>query len=435
MSAQQHSWERRLLAWAAEGLEYDPPVQTPMRDARHLDRAYAYCDKIACEQGRTFYKASELLPDEKRRAVRALYAFCRITDDMIDRAGDEPEAALATWKQRSLVAPPEPDDLVVLAWADTRARYRIPTAYAEQLIDGVARDLTTTRYTSFDDLAAYCYGVASTVGLLSMHIIGFAGREAIPYAVKLGVALQITNILRDVREDWAAGRVYLPQDELAAFGLSDADIGKFSTAGFHDEGGAANRWRASCVFRSSTTVDSTTRQCRGSPGSIPPAGSQSLRPPGCLRDVLEVIAGRDGDVFTRQPHPDRTALPRAIRLWWQLSRRLPAAEAVASVVLAAWGGARPYPGAAGVAPNWDGHGPMMGANGRGWVGPSGGMMGAGGGSMMSGSMMGGGVWLAGDGVRVDTITQARARATQAAAVSGLMSRCTASLYDFPRTSL
>ena len=82
MSAQQHPWERRLLAWAAEGLEYDPPVQGPMRDARHLDRAYVYCDKIAREQGRTFYKASGLLPDEKRRAVRALYAFCRITDDI-----------------------------------------------------------------------------------------------------------------------------------------------------------------------------------------------------------------------------------------------------------------------------------------------------------------------------------------------------------------
>ena len=104
MSAQQHPWERRLLAWAAEGLEYDPPVQAPVRDARLLDRAYAYCDKIAREQGRTFYKASGLLPDEKRRAVRALYAFCRITDDIIDRAGDEPEAALAAWKQRSLVA-------------------------------------------------------------------------------------------------------------------------------------------------------------------------------------------------------------------------------------------------------------------------------------------------------------------------------------------
>jgi len=207
MSAQQHPWERRLLAWAAEGLEHEPSVQVPMRDARLLDQAYAYCDEIAREQGRTFYKASGLLPDEKRRAVRALYAFCRITDDIIDRAGDEPEAALAAWKERVLVAAPVLDDPVALAWADTRARYHIPTPFAEQLIDGVTRDLATTRYASFDNLAAYCYGVASTVGLLSIHIIGFAGREAIPYAVKLGVALQLTNILRDVREDWAAGRV------------------------------------------------------------------------------------------------------------------------------------------------------------------------------------------------------------------------------------
>ena len=323
MSAQQHPWERRLLAWAAEGLEYDPPVRGPMRDARHLDRAYAYCDKIAREQGRTFYKASGLLPDEKRRAVRALYAFCRITDDMIDRAGDEPEAALATWKQRSLVAPPEPDDLVVLAWADARARYRIPTAYAEQLIDGVARDLTTTRYTSFDDLAAYCYGVASTVGLLSMHIIGFAGREAIPYAVKLGVALQITNILRDVGEDWAAGRVYLPQDELAAFGLSDADIGKFSTAGFHDEGGAADRWRAFMRFQVERNRQLYNEAVPGI-AWLDPAGRFAIAAAaGLYRDILEVIAGRGGDVFTQRAAPRTcTALPRAIRLWWQ-SRRLP----------------------------------------------------------------------------------------------------------------
>ena len=105
MSAQQHPWERRLLAWAAEGLEHEAPAQAPMRDTRLLDQAYAYCDKIARQQGRTFYKASGLLPDVKRRAVRALYAFCRITDDIVDRAGDEPEAALAAWKQRSLFAP------------------------------------------------------------------------------------------------------------------------------------------------------------------------------------------------------------------------------------------------------------------------------------------------------------------------------------------
>jgi 15-cis-phytoene synthase len=331
MSAQQYPWERRLLAWAAEGLEYGPSVQAPIRDARLLDRAYAYCDGIAREQGRTFYKASRLLPDEKRRAVRALYAFCRITDDIIDRAGNEPEAALAAWKQRSLVAPPEPDDLVVLAWADARARYRIPTAYAEQLIDGVARDLTTTCYASFDDLAAYCYGVASTVGLLTMHIIGFAGREAIPYAVKLGVALQLTNILRDVREDWAAGRVYLPQDELAAFGLDDADINRLSTAGLHHKGSAADRWRAFMRFQVERN-----RQIYGeaTPGIawLDPAGRLAIAAAaGLYRDILERIAARDGDVFSQRAKPQTpTALPRAVGLWWR-SQRPPVPQRTAVV--------------------------------------------------------------------------------------------------------
>ncbi len=333
MSAQQHPWERRLLAWAAEGLAYGPPVQAPMRDARLLDQAYAHCDKIAREQGRTFYKASGLLPDEKRRAARALYAFCRITDDIIDRAGDEPAAALTAWKQRSLVSPPlaaaplaaaplaaapSPDDLVVLAWSDTRARYHIPTSYAEQLIDGVARDLTTTRYACFDDLAAYCYGVASTVGLLSMHIIGFAGREAIPYAVKLGVTLQLTNILRDVREDWTAGRVYLPQDELAAFGLSDADISALSTAGCRGEDGVTDRWRAFMRFqieRNRQLYDEATLGIAW----LDPAGRFAIAAAaGLYRDILEVIAARDGDVFSQRAKPrTRTALPRAVGLWWR----------------------------------------------------------------------------------------------------------------------
>jgi 15-cis-phytoene synthase len=332
MSAQQHPWERRLLAWAAEGLEYGPPVQIPVRDARLLDQAYAYCDEIAREQGRTFYKASGLLPHEKRRAVRALYAFCRITDDIIDRAGDNREAALAIWKQRSLVAPPEPDDLVVLAWADTRARYRIPTAYAEQLIDGVARDLTTTRYASFDDLAAYCYGVASTVGLLSMHIIGFAGREAIPYAVKLGVALQITNILRDVREDWAAGRVYLPQEELAAFGLSDADISALSMVGFRGDDGVTDRWRAFMRFQ---TERNRQLYVEAIPGIawLDPAGRFAIAAAaGLYRDILETIWARDGDVFSQRARPrTRTALPRAAGLWWRSQRPpVPQKKAVVS---------------------------------------------------------------------------------------------------------
>jgi phytoene synthase len=169
--------------------------------------------------------ASSLLPVEKRRAVRALYAFCRVTDDIVDEHPDSAVTELQEWRHHAFAWEPPADDLVAAAWADTRARYHIPVRYAEQLIEGVARDLTQTRYETFADLATYSYGVASTVGLMSMHITGYSGPEAIPYAIKLGLALQMTNILRDVAEDWERGRVYLPQDELAAFGLSDSTIG------------------------------------------------------------------------------------------------------------------------------------------------------------------------------------------------------------------
>ena len=195
-------------------------------------------------------------------------------------------------------------------------RHHIPTSYAEQLIDGVARDLTTTRYASFDDLAAYCYGVASTVGLLSMHIIGFAGREAIPYAVKLGVALQLTNILRDVREDWAAGRVYLPQEELAAFGLNDADISALSTTGFRGEDGVTERWRG--IHALSDRTEPPALQRSG-------AGDRLARPRRPFRDRRRIrVVSRhpgdhrgacDGDVFSQRAKPrTRTALPRVVRV-------------------------------------------------------------------------------------------------------------------------
>lgn len=113
---------------------------------------------------------------------------------------------------------------VALAWADTRMNYNIPSGYAQQLIDGVARDMTQIRYSTFAELADYSYGVASTVGLMAMHIIGFKNEEAIPYAVRLGVALQLTNILRDVGEDWRNGRLYLPLEELERFGISEEQI-------------------------------------------------------------------------------------------------------------------------------------------------------------------------------------------------------------------
>jgi len=142
-----------------------------------------------------------------------------------DASPDEKDAQLAAWRFRAMTASPGHDDLVALAWADTRLRYDIPYTYCKQLIDGVARDLHQHRYESFDDLATYCYGVASTVGLMMLRIIGtapgFTEEEVVPYAIKMGLALQITNILRDVGEDWQAGRVYLPANELRAWGLSE----------------------------------------------------------------------------------------------------------------------------------------------------------------------------------------------------------------------
>jgi phytoene synthase len=189
------------------------------------------CEAIIAEHGKTFNLATSLLPPARRRAMRALYAFCRIADNIVDdsdEAVEVREARLEAWRYKSITASPPHDDLVAVAWADSRLRYKIPYTYCEQLIDGVARDLHQQRYESFDELATYAYGVASTVGLMMLRILGIAPgyseEEALPYAIKMGLALQLTNILRDVGEDKRAGRVYLPAGELRAWGLCEDDL-------------------------------------------------------------------------------------------------------------------------------------------------------------------------------------------------------------------
>src|SRR3972149_3819523 len=234
-------WERTLLSFAHEARH---PVTMllpkPIADEWLLECAYAHWEAATAAHSRSFYLASGLLPAAKRRAVRALYAFCRTTDDIVDCCDCDARASLAAWRIKAMSSQPSPNDLVAIAWAAARSQYHIPPRYAEQLIDGVARDLVQKRYQTFDELAAYAYGVASTVGLMSMHIIGFAGPEAIPYAIKLGVALQMTNILRDVGEDWRSGRMYLPDVELATFGLTEDDIAL---------GQVDDRWRSFMRFQ------------------------------------------------------------------------------------------------------------------------------------------------------------------------------------------
>ena len=202
--------------------------------AFEIEEAYEHTAQITRVHSKTFYLATALLPREARHAIRALYAFCRATDDLVDTVG----ATLADVERwRAEVAGPShaQRNPILLCWALVREQYGVDARYQSELIDGIALDLSKSRYAKWAELESYCYLVASTVGLLSMPIIGLARgvkfAEAAPYAIQLGVALQLTNILRDVGEDASRGRVYLPQSDLASFGLTADDIQN----GVHDE--------------------------------------------------------------------------------------------------------------------------------------------------------------------------------------------------------
>jgi len=308
IDSQISSWESRLLVLAHEALEGHRPAKPILADREILESAYNYSEQITREHSRTFFLASGLLPNDKRRAIRALYAFCRVSDDLVDRPEQSRKSALNEWRLRSLSDHPHHDDPVALAWADSRIRYQIPRRYAEQLIEGVARDIHQNRYQTFDDLAEYCYGVASTVGLMAMHIIGYHGHQAIPYAVKLGVALQLTNILRDVREDWLSGRLYLPEDELDYFGLSEADIA---------DGILDDRWREFMKFQIERNRE---LYAEAEPGisMLDPDGRFAIAAAsGLYQAILEDIEAHDYDVFSRRAYTSKfDKLRRLPGIWW-----------------------------------------------------------------------------------------------------------------------
>jgi phytoene synthase len=307
-------WERTLLPLAYEA-EHRSVAPTPVQvsDPALLDRAYSSCDSITAAHSHTFYVATGLLPPAKRRAMRALYAFCRLSDDIVDCSQEDSDVSLATWRRTVLSPTPPRGDLVAVAWADTRVRYQIPLRYAEQLIDGVGRDLHQQRYSTFEDVARYAYGVASTVGLMSMHIIGFVDEQAIPYAIKLGIALQMTNILRDVEEDRRAGRVYLPMSELRAFGLTEADLNRGQVDG---------RWRAFLRFQIERNRRLYTEARPGiamlsSDGRFAVAAASDL-----YRAILDDIEAHDYDVFGRRAHVNAWGKVRRLPgIWWRTRER------------------------------------------------------------------------------------------------------------------
>ncbi|MDH5217931.1 MAG: presqualene diphosphate synthase HpnD [Gammaproteobacteria bacterium] len=186
-----------------------------------------YCQEKAAKSGSSFYYSFRFLPKEQREAILALYAFCREVDDVVDECSDVGIARtkLAWWRDEiENLYQGKPKHPVTRALLPKLEQYNLIKEYFIEIIDGMAMDLEYDVYDSFRELSLYCYRVASVVGLLSIEIFGYSDRRTQKYARELGMAFQLTNILRDVREDALRGRVYLPQDELKRFGVSNDDL-------------------------------------------------------------------------------------------------------------------------------------------------------------------------------------------------------------------
>jgi len=190
-----------------------------------LDRSYEDCRSVARNAASNFYYAFYMLPRPKRDALCAIYAFMRLVDDVSDSplpSGDD--ANQASLKRAGLSRWNTEGHSILPAFGDTLGRYRIPSRYFHDLISGAEMDLFETSYPTFESLQEYCYRVAGTVGLTCIHVFGFQDPHALELAERLGIAFQLTNILRDVGPDLALGRVYLPAEDLTRFECSVADL-------------------------------------------------------------------------------------------------------------------------------------------------------------------------------------------------------------------
>lgn len=199
-----------------------------------LDDLYKRAGIATAEGSKSFYFATRFFPQHLASAAHAVYWFCRYTDDLVDESENQQQGRrdLDIWETslRTCIksGPGSCQHPVLQVFLDTANRYQIPLEYAFELIEGMRMDLNQTRYQTFDELRVFCYRVASVVGLMMCWVIGFRNpadcEVAVPHAIDLGIAMQLTNILRDIDEDLQRGRVYLPLDEMERFGYSIADL-------------------------------------------------------------------------------------------------------------------------------------------------------------------------------------------------------------------
>src|SRR6266705_7159111 len=263
-----------------------------------------YCQQKAAASGSSFYYSFLFLSPKRRRAITALYAFCREVDDVVDETSDPQVAGakLAWWRAEiANLAAGKAQHPVSLALAPFVEKFGITAARLNEIIDGMEMDLTQTRYLDWRALEHYCYHVAGVVGLLAAGIFGYRDARTLEYAKNLGIAFQLTNIVRDVGEDARKNRIYLPMDELREFGVTAADI--------------LNARQTENFARLMQFQAERARRCYDEALALLPAEDRRAQRPGLMmaaiyRALLDEIAGENYQVLRQ-----RTALTPIRKLW------------------------------------------------------------------------------------------------------------------------
>lgn len=261
-----------------------------------LSDSYRYAQRLTRARARNFYHTFRFLPPERRRSIFTVYAFSRRADDAVDAVEDgsaRPEDARRSLQGlRELLDGPPTDDPLMPSLRDTIRKYRIPLGPFEELLAGMEMDLVKKSYETFEELHLYCYRAASVVGLISIEIFGHSGIDVAEPAVNLGIAMQLTNILRDVAEDLRRGRRYLPREDMERFGYGDDDMARSVVD---------DRFRSLMRFE----VERARRYFRESEPLFPQVIRESRYCPVFLMRlysrILDRIEAQGYDVLTRRP--------------------------------------------------------------------------------------------------------------------------------------
>jgi phytoene synthase len=280
-----------------------------------VEASYREAERITRAEAKNFFYAFRFLPPHKRRAIYAVYAFSRRCDDAVDaveESGKDPAEARADLAfLSSFLGESAPQDPLAPALRDTLQGFSIPRQPLDELIAGMEMDLTQKQYATFEDLQLYCYRAASVVGLVCIEIFGYTDPAASPLAEKLGLAMQLTNILRDIKEDIERDRIYLPADELARFDCTHEELRRGEVTSHFRELMKFQIERTRSLFAEASAlfplIDADARYC-----------------PVLLKEfysrILDVIEARDYDVFSRRPRLSRAEKLRLAGSLWVRSR-------------------------------------------------------------------------------------------------------------------